>query len=276
MRWSTADLLWPRFTRYSSSSAALLLCLESVEVSYGPIRALFGISLSVGPGETVALIGPNGAGKSSLLHAIIGLRRPSGGSIRWQGQDITGLPTPQRISLGMALVPEHRRILATLTVEENLLVGGMILPRRLRQARADELMERFGVLRRKRDQQAGVLSGGEAQQLAIARALMPSPQLLLMDEPTLGLAPLVATQVFDLVDELRRGGMTLIVADRNVRRILRSADSAHLIRTGQVAHSGSADELAEQQDLFGSYLGDTALGYAAPGDAAADEQFEQQ
>ena len=203
----------------------------------------------------VALIGPNGAGKSSLLHAIIGLRRPSRGRVRWRGQDITGLSTQQRIRLGMALVPEHRRILATLTVEENLLVGGMILPRRMRQTQADRMIERFEVLKRKRSQPAGVLSGGEAQQLAIARALMPSPALLLMDEPTLGLAPLVATQVFALIDELREAGMTLIVVDQNARRVLNAADSAYLVRTGRIAQSGAADELAAREDIFGSFLG---------------------
>ncbi len=239
----------------SAKTDGELLSLESIEVSYGPVRALFGISLSVGSGETVALIGPNGAGKSSVLHAIIGLRRPNRGRIRYKGHDITGLPTQQRIRLGMALVPEHRRILATLTVEENLLVGGMILPRRLRQTRANEMIERFEVLKRKRSQQAGVLSGGEAQQLAIARALMPSPELLLMDEPTLGLAPLVAAQVFGLIKELRERGMTLIVVDQNPRRVLNSADSAYLIRTGHIVQSGSADQLATREDLFGSFLG---------------------
>lgn len=234
-----------------------MLSVESVEVAYGRIRALYGISLSVGSGETVALIGPNGAGKSSLLQAIIGLRRPSRGCIRWRGRDITGLPTHQRIRLGMALVPEHRRILATLTVEENLLVSAIILPRRLRQVRANELIERFEVLGRKRSQQAGLLSGGEAQQLAIARALMASPDLLLMDEPTLGLAPLVAAQVFDLIDELRQSGMALIVVEQNARRALAAADSAYLIRTGHIAESGSAQQLAAQKDLFRSFLGDS-------------------
>ncbi len=236
-----------------------LLAVESVEVSYGPIRALYGISLTVGSGETIALIGPNGAGKTSLLNTVIGMRRPSQGRVRWKGRDITGLPPQQRIRLGMALVPEHRRILGTLTVEENLLVGAITLPRRLRQTRADELMERFDILGRKRSQRAGLLSGGEAQQLAIARALMASPDLLLMDEPTLGLAPLVAAQVFELIDELRRSGMTLIVVEQNARRALESADSACILRTGQIVEQGPAEQIAARDDIFGSFLGDTPV-----------------
>lgn len=232
-----------------------LLSVESVEVSYGPIRALYGISLSVGSGETVALIGPNGAGKTSLLHAIIGLHRPSQGHIRWRGREITGLLPQQRIRLGMALVPEHRRILTTLTVEENLLVAAITLPRRARRIRADELIERFDILGRKRSQRAGLLSGGEAQQLAIARALMACPELLLMDEPTLGLAPLVANQVFELIEELRRSGTTLIVVEQNARRALEFADSAYIIRTGHIVEHGPAEQLAAREDLFGSFLG---------------------
>ena len=242
-------------SQVGSETFSELLSIESVEVSYGPIRALYGISLSVGSGETTALIGPNGAGKTSLLHAVIGLHRPSRGRIRWRGRDITRLPPQQRIRLGMALVPEHRRILTTLTVEENLLVGARILPRRLRRIRTEELIERFEVLGRKRSQRAGLLSGGEAQQLAIARALIASPDLLLMDEPTLGLAPLVATQVFELIEELRRSGMTLIVVEQNARRALEHADSAYIIRTGRIVEHGPAAQLAAREDLFGSFLG---------------------
>ena len=231
------------------------LVVESVEVSYGPIRALYGVSLSVGSGEAVALIGPNGAGKTSLLHALIGLRRPSRGRILWRGRDITGLPPQQRLRLGMALVPEHRRVLATLTVEENLMVAGSILPRQLRLARVGELTERFEVLGQRRSQRAGLLSGGEAQQLSIARALMTSPDLLLLDEPTLGLAPLVAAQVFELIDELRRSGMTLLIVEQNAHRVLESVDTACILRTGHIVEHGRASQIAAQDDLFDSFLG---------------------
>lgn len=245
-------------------TAEQLLAIDSAEVSYGPIRALHGVSLAVRPGEMLAIVGPNGAGKSSLLNAIIGLCRLSRGRISWRGRDITRLPPQQRVRLGMALVPEHRRILTTLTVEENLLVSATVLPSRLRRSRANELMGRFEILGQNRSRRGGLLSGGQAQQLAIARALMPSPELLLMDEPTLGLAPIVTAQVFEVIDELRQNGMTLIVVEQNIRRVLKSADFACIMRTGRVAEHSEAELLAARTDLFDSFLGTTPSGGGGP------------
>ena len=183
-----------------------MLTLDRVEVTHGSVRAVHGASISVPEGEMVALIGPNGAGKSSLLNAIIGLHAPSGGAIRWRGTDVTGWSPQRMLRAGIALVPEHRRILTGLTTEENLLVAGILTGGRTRRRLAAEMMERFEVLGRQRSTPAGLLSGGEAQQLAIARALMSRPSVLLMDEPALGLAPLLRSQVFDLLGELAAAG----------------------------------------------------------------------
>ncbi|MDE0066796.1 MAG: ABC transporter ATP-binding protein [Acidimicrobiaceae bacterium] len=238
------------------ATSGQLLAVDSAEVSYGPIRALYGVTLNVEPGEIVAIVGPNGAGKSTLLNAIVGLRPLTRGRITWRGRDITGLAPQQRVRLGIGLVPEHRRILTTLTVEENLLVSATALPGRLRRVRANELMERFEVLGENRSRRAGLLSGGQEQLLAIARALMGSPELLLLDEPTLGLAPIVAAKVFGIIDELHQNGTTLIVVEQNIRRVLESADSACIMRTGRIVERQQAERLAARTDLFDSFLGD--------------------
>lgn len=203
----------------------------------------------------MALIGPNGAGKSSLLNAVVGLHPPSGGAIRWRGTEVTGWSPQRMLRAGIALVPEHRRILTGLTVEENLLVAGILTGGRSRRRLAAGLMERFEVLGQKRNTPAGLLSGGEAQQLAIARALMSQPKVLLMDEPALGLAPLLRTQVFDLLAELAAAGTTLLVVEQDARRILELADSAFIMRSGDIVASGPADVLAARDDLFEAFLG---------------------
>lgn len=240
-----------------------MLEIESLEVAYGPIRALYGVSLQVSAGELLAVVGPNGAGKTSLLNAVIGMCRPRAGRVRWHGRDVSSMPPQSRLRLGIALVPEHRRVLCTLTVEENLRVAATGVPRRLRRARVADIMERFETLGRLRGRRAGVLSGGEAQQLAIARALVAGPQLLLMDEPTLGLAPLVARQVFDLIRELHASGMALIVVEQNTRSVLAAADHACIMRTGRIVERGAATDLARRADMFGSFLGDDAAAHAA-------------
>ncbi len=232
-----------------------MLTLERVEVAYGSVRAVHGASISVPEGELVALIGPNGAGKSSLLNAVVGLHAPRGGAIRWRGTDVTGWSPQRMLRAGVALVPEHRRILTGLTTEENLLVAGILTDRRSRRRLAAGLMERFEVLGRKRATPAGLLSGGEAQQLAIARALMSRPDVLLMDEPALGLAPVLRGQVFDLLGELAEAGTTLLVVEQDARRLLEMAGSAYIMRSGDIVAGGTADALAARDDLFEAFLG---------------------
>ena len=233
-----------------------MLTLEQVEVAYGGVRAVHGASISVGEGELVALIGPNGAGKSSLLNAVIGLHPVAGGTIRWKGADVTGWSAQRLLRAGIALVPEHRRILTGLTVEENLLVAGIVVRASVRRRRVAELMDRFEVLGRRRTAPAGLLSGGEAQQLAIARALMSGPELILMDEPALGLAPRLRSQVFDLLAELAAAGTTLLVVEQDARRLLAMAATAYIMRSGDIVASGEAGVLAAREDLFEAFVGD--------------------
>ena len=241
-----------------------MLTLEQVEVAYGGVRAVHGASITVGAGEFVALIGPNGAGKSSLLNAIVGLHPPGGGTIRWRGIDVTGWSPQRLLRAGIALVPEHRRILTSLTTEENLLVAGITTGARSRRRLAAELMERFEALGRRRSAPAGLLSGGEAQQLAIARALMSRPALLLMDEPALGLAPSLRSHVFDLLGELAGAGTTLFVVEQDARRLLEMADTAYIIRSGDIVASGPAASLAARQDLFEAFLGNGTSWSSSP------------
>jgi len=213
------------------------------------------VSLSVHPGEVVALVGPNGAGKTTLLNTVAGLLRPASGSVRFNGSDITGAEPATLVRAGLALVPEHRRIFKDLTVEENLRLGGATLKVSERRQRTEEMAELFPVLRAKWSTSAGFLSGGEAQQLAVARALMCDPKLLLLDEPTLGLAPTIVDLVFDLLDRLRSQGRTLLVVEQNATRALALADRGYVLRTGHVVATGTGVELATDSGLFESFIG---------------------
>lgn len=203
----------------------------------------------------VAVIGPNGAGKTTLVSTIAGLLKPASGRVELRGEDVTGRAPDRMLRKGVALVPERRRIFAELTVTENLLVGGVTATARERRARFDELIGLFPILADRRHQKAGHLSGGEAQQLAIARALMSDPQLLVMDEPALGLAPALVDVVMSLIAHLRAGGRTVLVVEQNVRKVLAVADRAYVLRTGRVAESGPAAELAARDDLFATFVG---------------------
>jgi branched-chain amino acid transport system ATP-binding protein len=232
-----------------------LLEVEDLSCRYGSITAVRDVDLVVDAGELIGLIGPNGAGKTTTLNGIAGLHPPAAGRVVFDGADITGAAPDALLRSGLALVPEHRRIFVDLTVEENLKVGGVTADRRTREQRLDELGERFPVLRAKWTTHAGYLSGGEAQQLAVARALMSSPRLLLMDEPTLGLAPTLVDTIFELVVALRDAGTTLLVVEQNASRLLEIADRAYVMRTGEVATSGTGAELLAQGDLFESYVG---------------------
>ena len=233
-----------------------MLDVAGLTARYGAVVALRDVSLHVERGELVALVGPNGAGKTTLLNAVAGLVRPARGRVTFDGRDVTGVDPARLVRAGLALVPEHRRIFRDLTVGENLQLAGVTVGAATRRRRLDEAKERFTVLADRWDTAAGYLSGGEAQQLAIARALMTDPRLVLLDEPTLGLAPALVDAVFDLVAELRAGGRTVLVVEQNARRVLELADRGYLLRTGRVALEGTGAELAAHEDLFGTYVGD--------------------
>ena len=232
-----------------------MLEVSGLTTKFGEISALREASLHVGSGEVVGLIGPNGAGKTTLLNSIAGLLAPSGGRVTFDGEDITGMPPEKLLRSGLALVPEHRRIFVDLTVEENLRIGGVTVPSADRPALLDEMGERFPMLRDKWTTSAGYLSGGEAQQLAIARALMSRPRFLMMDEPSLGLAPLLVDVVFDLIEARRSQGRTLLVVEQNATRMLDLADRAYVLRSGEVVAEGTGAELRDNEDLFDTFVG---------------------
>ena len=234
--------------------------MSGLSARYGPVHALRDVSLEIRAGELVALIGANGAGKSTLLRAIAGLIAPAGGRVALDGRDVTGQAPEAMIWLGVALVPERRRIFAPLTVLDNLELGGYALPRghdfRSRLAAGvEEAYRLFPVLRLRRDQLAGTLSGGEQQMLAIGRALMTRPRLLLCDEPSLGLAPLVVAEIMRLLSTLREAGTTILLVEQNARLALRSADRAYVLEVGRVALSGAASDLLQDDQLKAAYLG---------------------
>lgn len=232
-----------------------MLEVDAITTKYGAITALHEVSLRVDEGEVVALVGPNGAGKTTLLNSVAGLLRPAAGTIRFEGRTITGREPAALVREGLALVPEHRRIFKDLTVEENLRLAGVTASKPDRKVRLEEAQDLFPVLRAKWTTQAGFLSGGEAQQLAVGRALMSNPRLLLLDEPTLGLAPTMVDVVFSLIETLRSQGRTLLVVEQNARRALQLADRGYVLRTGRVAAEGSGAELGASTDLFETFIG---------------------
>jgi branched-chain amino acid transport system ATP-binding protein len=232
-----------------------VLEVESLTTRYGAIAAIREVGLTVRAGEVVCLIGPNGAGKTTLLATVAGLLKPSSGKISLGDNDITDWAPDRILRSGLALVPEHRRIFADLTVNENLLVGGVTKTAARRIELRNEVVELFPALSSKMDTSAGYLSGGEAQQLAIGRAMMAEPQLLLLDEPTLGLSPKLADVVFDLIETLRNASLTLLIVEQSAQRILEVADRGYVLRSGEVVASGPARDLLARQDLFDTYLG---------------------
>jgi branched-chain amino acid transport system ATP-binding protein len=232
-----------------------MLQVSGLTTRYGEISALRNASLHVGSGEVVGLIGPNGAGKSTLLNSLAGLLEPSEGTVTFDGEDVTGNSPERLLRMGLALVPEHRRIFADLSVEENLRIGGITVPAGRRQPLLDEMAEQFPVLRDKWTMSAGYLSGGEAQQLAIARALMSEPRLLMMDEPSLGLAPVMVDVVFELIASLRDRGRTMLVVEQNATRMLDMADRAYVVRSGAIVAEGTGAELRDGDRLFETFLG---------------------
>jgi branched-chain amino acid transport system ATP-binding protein len=232
-----------------------LLRVDNLTTRYGAVVALRGVSLHVDEGELVAIVGPNGAGKTTLLNTTAGLLKPAGGRVHLAGVDVTGDDPAKLVRSGMALVPEHRRIFRDLTVGENLALAGITATGPHRKRRLAEVRERFSILADRWDTAAGYLSGGEAQQLAIARALMSDPKLVLLDEPTLGLSPVMTDVVFDLLAELRERGRTVLLVEQNARRALEIADRGYVLRTGEIAAAGTGAELAASEDLFATYIG---------------------
>lgn len=233
-----------------------MLAIRGLIVRYGQINAVQGIDLLVEAGELVALVGPNGAGKTSTLAAVAGVQKSAGGTIQFEGKNLVGMVPELVVRQGIALVPEGRNIFTSLTVEENLVLGATIRTDRA-AVRADikRELERFPILGHRLKQPAGLLSGGEQQQLAIARALVSRPRLLLLDEPSLGLAPRLVDLVFDTVDDLRRAGITTLLVEQNATRAVALADRSYVMRTGRIVRSGTAGELAGGADLAAEYLG---------------------
>jgi len=240
------------------SSSTPLLEVEDLHVSYGRIWAVQGVSLSVAEGQVVALIGANGAGKSTLLRALSGIVRPRRGAVRFRGENLVGLPVHQIVRRRVIHVPEGRGMLARMTVLENLRVGGFA--RRDGADRATEL-ERiyalFPVLQQRRDQLAGSLSGGEQQMLAIGRAMMAGPRLLMLDEPSLGLAPLMVREIFRIIPRLTAEGTAVLLVEQNARMALQCAAHAYVLQTGQIVLSGRAADLLASPDVQRAYLGVT-------------------
>ena len=232
-----------------------MLTIDSLSVFYGSIRAVDGASLRVDAGETVALIGSNGAGKSTLLKTISGLMRARSGTISYAGSDITRASTDRIVALGISQCPEGRRVFGRMTVRENLVLGGIGRPAADADRDIERMLELFPRLRERLTQSAGTLSGGEQQMLAIARALMSKPRLLILDEPSLGLAPLMVELVFRIIDDLKAQGLTMLLVEQNVHHALDSADRAYVMETGRIILEGPAEAIRHDPRVEQSYLG---------------------
>ena len=233
-----------------------MLQLANVSAGYGSFQALFGVSLEVKGGESVAVIGPNGAGKTTLLRVISKLLPASEGTISMEGRPLDEVPAHQVIARGIAQVPENRRLFPKLTVEENLKMGGFLPSARARYAeRLDFVYSLFPRMRERRAQAAGTLSGGEQQMCAIGRALMSGPKLLLLDEPSAGLAPVVVQAIFGMIKRICAEGYTVLIVEQNIRQVLKVVDRAYLLETGRIKTSGSAAELLGSEDIRKAYLG---------------------
>ncbi|HEX5809464.1 MAG TPA: ABC transporter ATP-binding protein [Anaerolineales bacterium] len=233
-----------------------MLELDNLHVRYGAITALRGVSITVSQGELVALLGVNGAGKSTTLASIAGVLRPWKGEMRFEGNAILGKSPEQIARLGISMVPEGRAIFPSLTVSENLRLGAFTRSEKTGYLHSlDEVFELFPRLKERLHQAGGTLSGGEQQQLAIARALMSKPRLLMLDEPSLGLAPALVDQIFELIARLHQGGVTILLVEQNVNRTLEIVDRAYLMNTGLIENQGTPQQLRTHADIEGIYMG---------------------
>jgi len=233
-----------------------VLELKDIDAGYAGFQALFGVSMRVDAGEAVGVIGANGAGKTTLLRVISGLLPPTAGAMTMQGVDLVATSAHKIIETGIAHVPESRRLFPRLSVEDNLRMGAFMPAARAKfQQRLDYVYALFPRLKERRLQLAGTMSGGEQQMCAIARALMSEPKLILLDEPSMGLAPVIVAQVFDLVRRIRGEGYTVLIVEQNVRQVLKVVDRAYLLEVGRMKASGRADELAASDDIRKAYMG---------------------
>ena len=233
-----------------------LLKVENLEVYYGVIRALKGISFEVNEGEIVTLLGANGAGKTTTMQSIMGLIHPKSGTVTYDGKNITGMPAYKIVKMGMTQVPEGRRIFAELTVYENLLMGAYIESDKAKIKRdIDEIYTIFPRLGERKNQVAGTLSGGEQQMLAMGRAMMSHPRLLMLDEPSMGLAPILVEQIFEIIKSLHDAGTTILLVEQNAQMALSVADRAYVLETGTITLSGTGEELIRSDEIRKAYLG---------------------
>jgi branched-chain amino acid transport system ATP-binding protein len=232
-----------------------MLKLEQVHTHYGAVEALAGVSIDVNKGEIVTLIGSNGAGKTTLMMTVCGSPRASSGRVLFEGQDITGRPTHEIMRLGMAISPEGRRVFPSLTVVENLKMGGFFADKEALEAGIAHVFKLFPRLEQRAAQRAGTMSGGEQQMLAIGRALMSKPRLLLLDEPTLGLAPLVIAQIFDIIRTIRDEGVTVFLVEQNANKALHLADRGYVLENGRIVLADSGQNLLANDAIKAAYLG---------------------
>lgn len=234
-----------------------MLEVKDLEVYYGMIQAIKGISFEVNKGEVIALIGANGAGKTTTLHTITGLLSPKKGSVMFERKDITKIPAHKIVSMGMAHVPEGRRVFADLSVYENLKLGAYTRKDKENLNKdLESIYERFPRLAERKNQSAGTLSGGEQQMLAMGRALMSKPSIILMDEPSMGLSPILVNEIFDIIESISKSGTTVLLVEQNAKKALSIADRAYVIETGKIVTSGKASELLEDDSIKKAYLGE--------------------
>ena len=234
-----------------------MLEIKDLKVSYGMIQAIKGISFEVNKGEVIALIGANGAGKTTILHTITGLLNADSGSVTYEGKDITRMPGHKIVSMGIAHVPEGRRVFANMTVLQNLKLGAYTRKDKAEIAETLEMVyTRFPRLKERKNQLAGTLSGGEQQMLAMGRALMSHPKIILMDEPSMGLSPIFVNEIFDIIEEVSKSGTTVLLVEQNAKKALSIADRAYVLETGNIVLDGKASDLLDNDSIKKAYLGE--------------------
>ena len=234
-----------------------MLEVKDLEVYYGVIQAIKGVSFQVNQGEVIALIGANGAGKTTILHTVTGLLSPKRGSVVFEGKEITKVPAHKIVSMGMAHVPEGRRVFAELSVYENLKMGAYTRKdkKEIEESLAN-VYKRFPRLEERKNQMAGTLSGGEQQMLAMGRALMSKPKIILMDEPSMGLSPIMVNEIFDIIQSINKDGTTVLLVEQNAKKALSIADRAYVLETGNIVLEGKAEDLLENDSIKKAYLGE--------------------